>query len=330
MYIFFARESLRRQPSALEAYLDAKGYVATNLSLASCIVFENIDDISKLVNSPSLDTHLPKVLIRTEPSVVSPKSYSHKYLASFDLVLTMGTGVSINEEPLGWPQDFGQQNSLSLPELANRFDKPVMVASDKISFVAGELYSLRRQALFSIPEIVLFGFAWGNRIHVKLLRLIKELLIALMARVQLSPLAARYFFRRPKSYAGQVENKREAISAYKYSVVIENEAGYVSEKLFDALFAGCIPIYVGPSLREFDFPAGLVIEVEASISAIKEGLTRARSTDIKKWNELRIEFLQSPTTSLRWKSENVYDDIARRLLRISEHQSGSDGHEVNR
>jgi hypothetical protein len=62
-----------------------------------------------------------------------------------------------------------------------------------------------------------------------------------------------------------------AISAYKYSVVIENEASYVSEKLFEALFAGCIPKYVGPNLREFDFPAGLVIEVEANISAIREG-----------------------------------------------------------
>jgi hypothetical protein len=74
----------------------------------------------------------------------------------------MGTGVQINGEPLGWPQDFGQQNNLSLPELANRFEKPVMVASDKISFVAGELYSLRRQAPFFDPRNSSFWLRLGQ------------------------------------------------------------------------------------------------------------------------------------------------------------------------
>lgn len=317
MSIFFARQSLRDSPSALEAYLEEKGLLESNSKLARCTVFENIDPISDNVAYPR-----PRVLIRTEPFVVSPDSYNSCYVGRFDLVISMGTVGPEGGRVLGWPQVFGSLSDPRLPELADRFDQPVMVASDKISFVVGELYSLRRRALFGIPELALFGFAWGNRIHIKALKVMKEFVIALRSGAKLSPFAMQYFFKHPRSYQGQVENKRKTICRYRYCVVIENEATYVSEKLFDALFAGCIPIYVGPKLQTFGFPAGLVVEVEGSVSSIREGIATARGLDFVKWEELRVRFLTNPETIFRWNSADVYDEIVRRLNEISNRQEG--------
>lgn len=319
MSIFFARQSLRDSPSELEAYLGEKRLLESNSRLARCVVFENIDNISEYVTYPR-----PSVLIRTEPSVVSPDSYNRQNLARFDLVLSMGTVGSEDGKFLGWPQKFEVLHNRQLPALADRCDQPVMVASDKISFVAGELYSLRRKALHCIPEIVLYGFAWKNRIYKKALTAIKEFVIAMNSGAHLSLFAMRYFLRQPRNYQGLVENKRETIGAYRYCIVIENEATYVSEKLFDALFAGCIPIYLGPELHNFGFPAGLVVEVEGSVDSIREGLATARGLDFVKWEELRIRFLTNPETISRWNSDDVYDEVVRRLNEVSNHQEGSE------
>lgn len=53
--------------------------------------------------------------------------------------------------------------------------------------------------------------------------------------------------RNIKSYRGYSTVKFRTIANYKYSLVIENskEDWYISEKIFDALMCGCMPIYYG-------------------------------------------------------------------------------------
>jgi hypothetical protein len=59
--------------------------------------------------------------------------------------------------------------------------------------------------------------------------------------------------QRMSSYRGFSTIKYQTIGAYKYSLTIENtnEDWYISEKIFDALMCGCMPIYHGTE-RIFD------------------------------------------------------------------------------
>jgi alpha(1,3/1,4) fucosyltransferase len=43
------------------------------------------------------------------------------------------------------------------------------------------------------------------------------------------------------------DNKREFLQSYRFNLCPENSnyKGYVTEKIFDAIYAGCIPIYWG-------------------------------------------------------------------------------------
>lgn len=56
-------------------------------------------------------------------------------------------------------------------------------------------------------------------------------------------------------YNGAVENKIELLKKYKFSICYENAkdiSGYITEKIFDSLSAGCIPVYWGaPNIKDF-------------------------------------------------------------------------------
>lgn len=56
------------------------------------------------------------------------------------------------------------------------------------------------------------------------------------------------------SWRGRVPNKHMVMRQYKYALCYENAVfpGYVSEKIFDAFFAGCIPVYLGaPNVTDY-------------------------------------------------------------------------------
>ncbi len=52
------------------------------------------------------------------------------------------------------------------------------------------------------------------------------------------------------SYRGEITSKRTILEQYKFSICYENlrdTPGYITEKIFDCFFAGCIPVYLGAS-----------------------------------------------------------------------------------
>lgn len=52
-----------------------------------------------------------------------------------------------------------------------------------------------------------------------------------------------------KVYRGSCENKLEVMSRYNFALCYENMPmdGYVTEKIFDCFYSGCIPVYWGGS-----------------------------------------------------------------------------------
>jgi hypothetical protein len=55
---------------------------------------------------------------------------------------------------------------------------------------------------------------------------------------------------KPKypSYKGAVKSKKEIYEKYKFTICYENVRdipGYITEKIFDCFFAGCVPVYLG-------------------------------------------------------------------------------------
>lgn len=65
-----------------------------------------------------------------------------------------------------------------------------------------------------------------------------------------------------KSYRGYVKDKLETLKQYKFSICFENAIfpGFITEKIIDSLYAGCVPIYYGaPNIEDY-IPEGTFID----------------------------------------------------------------------
>jgi hypothetical protein len=139
----------------------------------------------------------------------------------------------------------------------NRLEKTqfcVTVFSQKYSGHPAELYSERVRAIRWFErehpsEFDLFGWNWDRLYFPGKLALLNLFLQRFYNKF---PSALR--FRRFPSYRGPVKTKNDMMRRYKFAIAYENAGfpGYVSEKIFDAFFAGCVPIYQGaPDVTDY-------------------------------------------------------------------------------
>jgi hypothetical protein len=69
-------------------------------------------------------------------------------------------------------------------------------------------------------------------------------------------------------------------SQNKVAPVVENSEELMTEKLFDAWFYGCIPVYVWPDLAPLGFPSSLFIRCKRStVAEVSARITEAINID---------------------------------------------------
>jgi alpha(1,3/1,4) fucosyltransferase len=107
----------------------------------------------------------------------------------------------------------------------------------------GELYTERLRALKHFAAsgtIDLWGRGWDNG---------------------LGDLEAEYGDAVRRTWRGSVDDKYEAMSRYRFAICYENMVldGWITEKLFDCLYCGVVPIYLGaPEISDVVDPACFV------------------------------------------------------------------------
>ncbi len=130
----------------------------------------------------------------------------------------------------------------------------VAIFSQKYSGHRAELYSERVRAIRWFErehpsEFDLFGLNWDRRYFTGKLSRLNLFLQRFHTK---SPSATQA--RRFPSWRGPVKSKNAVMRGYKFAIAYENASfpGYVSEKIFDAFFAGCVPIYEGaPDVTDY-------------------------------------------------------------------------------
>ncbi|OGC07805.1 hypothetical protein A2230_00385 [candidate division WOR-1 bacterium RIFOXYA2_FULL_36_21] len=134
-------------------------------------------------------------------------------------------------------------------DLSARSNFCIMIAGNKYFLHPQELYSERLKAIrwfekYHPDEFDLYGIDWdGKLIWTKNRTLNKAIKILSRFSFIKKILTAKY-----PSYKGFVERKAPLLSKYRFSICYENcrdISGYITEKILDCLFAGCVPIYLG-------------------------------------------------------------------------------------
>ena len=288
------------------------GLENNRVSVYEKIVYIAIDhsdvDLRKARNLGIDSAH--SVLVINEPKVVRPTNFDSQVQSNYGFIVVVGGNPSEYKTTINWPQPWRLGNT---GEITNRIQKPVIVISNRISFIQGENYSLRRKVVSELGVIDYFGRDWDYSFNQKLFHLMSNAKIALQNGFIPKFQSMENWFRNFPNSGGEIPSKDTILQKYKYSITIENSNGYLSEKLFDCFFNSTIPIYVGPNPAEYGIPEELVIHCPGDFKSVVDGIYRARELDYKEWCKKLDQWLRKPETFESWESNRVYSVLSQKI-----------------
>lgn len=210
-------------------------------------------DESDIVLYFDMPQNLPKIqdkdksfLLAIESSIVKPENfniYKHKY---FNSVMTWNDDLVDDKKYLKINYSFSLPTTIYKETHRERLC--CLIVSNKSSNSPRELYSERKKLIRwfekEYPEdFDLYGFGWNE------FRFSGNILIRMLNRLPfLTSFLNKFFGEKYPSYKGKIDSKFETMKEYRFAIAYENvkdEAGYITEKIFDVLIAGCVPVYWG-------------------------------------------------------------------------------------
>lgn len=274
------------------------------------------------------------VLIRLEPRAVLPIQYKKRIENKFDLIITPGGQVDLESKFIGWPYKydlnpakpdarFTNLKSVIQEAVGERFfeieqwkakkNAVVLVAANKVSPTSRSNYSIRRHLAKNLnPQFLyVYGPLWQASIINLIVHRFKVMVYSIRTgylpnmKEIYGNLLAKYL-----NFVSEPEDKHKVIREFKYSLVIENSSDYCSEKIFDAMVNGSIPIYVGPKIAEQYLPSSLYLWCGGTVqelTALVETFTEKNSADMLKSIK---DYLVSDEFIENWQSDKVYEKIA--------------------
>lgn len=188
------------------------------------IVFEVFpDQIEQLKQYPKEKL----ILFLWEPPTVLPDNYNTDYHKYFSRIYTFRDDLVDNKTY------FKLHYAVMHPMIENVvvFDNKRLctsISANKSSFHDNELYGERRKIIDFFEMQFSNDFDFYGKLWPK----------------------GRY-----KNYKGEVDRKVDVMKNYKFCICYENIKGipgYVTEKIFDCFWAGCVPVYYGaPNITEY-------------------------------------------------------------------------------
>jgi hypothetical protein len=279
----------------LPQLLEREGFVLTSIQDSGAHIFVALDyDRSSVKRISKIVPTSRRLLFAFEPKAVNPMQHSLKVRSQFaqtvvmspfqkcyetDQVLTLGALI---------PQEVSMQ--LALNSRSERENAIVILNENKFSVVPGNNYKLRQLAMQKLAKegwkVHVGGKNWTRGVFWQVRRQLESLLFAILSgsAVDLGNLRlAPKNWSKNITFHGEIPSGFEFMCRYKYALVIENDMSYVSEKLPNAIAAGCVPLFVGANLAihgvSDDVAIGANPDVE-DILKVLGGVSEAKCIDV--------------------------------------------------
>jgi len=222
------------------------------------VLFLDIPEVSLSKLLGKWDVRVKKYVILQECAVIVPRNWDNQRHAEFDKIFTWNDKIIDNEKyiKLNFSQLFPDNIS---KDISIKTKLCTMIAGNKKSVHELELYSKRVESIRWFEknhpaDFDLYGVGWDEY------RFQGAKIIRALNRVKfLTKIFAPYF----PSYKGKVVEKKAVLEKYKFAICYENAKdvpGYVTEKIFDCFFAGCIPVYWGANNIQNHIPQECFID----------------------------------------------------------------------
>ena len=260
------------------------------------------------------------ILVLWEPYVVETTRYKSEVLSKFGTIFapSIDWAEKVGARSFNWPQDKVSDEDV-FGAWQQRINRAVMVQGNKFSARKGELYSLRRKVIMKLGNgyLDLFGTNWNKGINFDWWHWSRSALNS-----KINEISLKSFFgigQTYRNYFGVTDNKFKTLSKYKIAVVIENSADFVSEKLFDAVRAGCVTVYTGPNLKKYGIPDGSAIQIARNADAISETVRLLLEKSDQKLEEIaRNQRFSLIKVSQDWNNTFVLSKLASDMVDVLE------------
>ena len=219
----------------------------SNIKNFDKIIFIDVADPKKILNRLNINCN-SKILIMRECNVIMPEMWKKETLDHYDYVFTYNSEYLKKIKTSAKIVNYLMPRKLELNNFFYNKNRPYdycMLTSNKFSYHIDELYSERVKIINFFEknknkEFHLYGPDWDKVIlKYPILSLISRRLVTIPKKLRV--------------YKGIAKEKIKVLSKYKFSFCYENRKnfnGHISEKIFDAMRAGCVPIYWGPDDKE--------------------------------------------------------------------------------
>lgn len=304
------------QMSELKAYALSKDIFVGSVDIidleeVDAFVFIDMPNRNNKYLQYAIQTNKPMYLIVWESKIINNDNYVSKNLELFEKVFTYDDSLVDNKKFIKLTYTFKFPNKIP----RNFYDRKLctVIAGNKYTEHPLELYSYRRDFIRwfeknHVNEFDLYGKNWDKYIFRG--SIIKRILnkIEIIKKI-IGP--------QHISYRGEIDSKTEIYQKYKFSICFENAKdipGYITEKIFDCFFSGCIPIYLGADNIDLFIPSNCFID-ERKFSSFDEIYNYIISIKEEDYNEYinNIERFFKSDKSKIFKSEyfarTVIDNI---------------------
>ena len=276
------------------------------------------------------DTILSAFLVNECP-IVQPRLYAEldranavfRRMFSFANDDAMGPFVRapLHFEPFRYPYPFASVNDEAWSRGGRSF--LTMINGNKVPRLdTEELYSERLRAIAFFEargEIDLYGVGWdGPPFRVGVTRVPKKLRrLAYLAerrwdKIRPDPLVAT----ARRAWRGSVASKSATLSRYTFAICFENQVmqGWVTEKVFDCLVAGTVPVYLGaPDVEDWVDPECFVdMRRFSGYDELRDYLLELSPGEIQAYREAGREYFRTERFSPFTKE--AFADIFVRIL----------------
>lgn len=273
------------------------------------------------------------ILVRLEPVSVHPIQYTSSVESKYCKIVSPGMLVETTSMNIGWPYAYHPNPNtpsgygISLDSIIQKESfytdrnivnwrrRPIqlsMISANKVSPLKTDNYSIRREAAFGISKEILqvYGPLWNDKIAIKFRHRLAVAWFALRQGVRPN-LRSLYgnLFRTYPAALGPIVDKQLIIKKSKFSLVVENSNSYVSEKLFDVIMGGAVPIYVGPSLVDVGLPGSIALVSSGKPNEVLRLIKSVSENEIELVLAAGRDFLNSDEFKDNWQESSVYSRI---------------------
>ena len=303
----------RTTHGALLSYIEAHGHELVEPGDPRATHFVSLDHNARSFAAIAATVPVEsRTLVVYEPRVVIPANHRASVRRGYGRVISVF--ATPDQKFLYWPQrDWRADPPVTIPRVPGT---TAVVNANKLSSIRGSLYGLRRRVIRSFAKeglpLTLAGPNWTRRGRALLVENLRAIAYAVLNRemVEVREWAGTIPTSGSVTHLGKVDDKEAVFLASEFAVVIENSQAYLSEKLFDALIAGCVPLYVGPPLARYDIPESVAVVLPPRAAAFTEAVRTMTADEKRAMLDAGRSWLASDATHDRWAMPNALQRIA--------------------